>query len=380
MRIIAVGINHQNTPLEIREQLNLSTTQQELLLSELKSWPSVAEAFVLSTCNRVEVYAHVIDSCDGGTPSLFQSGASRRVDETDTVSSLIRLIFRIKKIRSPDVLIPYFYAYRDKEAVGHLLRVVAGLDSMILGEEQILGQVKEAFARSHEQGMLARHFHVLGNVAIRTGKKVRQETPIGIGGSSVSWAAITKAEQELGHLRDKSILVVGAGKMSDVAVGHISNRGFGNLYLMNRTPANAENLARKYGGVAVSFCDMKEVLSQVDICICSVGAPHYILEKDVVQKALPGRGDRPLTLIDISLPRNIDPSAAQLPGVRLYQLDDLKKVVDSNMEERRKAIPHVEGIIRRKLSEFFEKVQKDTSRNPDDCPSDFRLITDVSWE
>ena len=125
---------------------------------------------------------------------------------------------------------------------------------------------------------------------------------------------------------------------------------------------------------------MKEVLSQVDICICSVGAPHYILEKDVVQKVLPGRGERPLTLIDISVPRNIDPSAAQLPGVRLYQLDDLKEVVDSNMEERRKAIPLAEEIIRRKLSEFFEKVHKDTSRNPDDCPNDFRLTTDVSWE
>lgn len=359
MNIVAVGISHKNTPLEIREKFSLTETQQDLLLSELKNDPSVAEAFVFSTCNRVEVYANVLDA-----PKAF-----------DVIR---RLLFNVKKLGYSDELAKYFYCHRDKTAVEHLLRVTAGLDSMMLGEKQILGQAKAAFERARTQGMFTKCFHLLSNTAIRVGKKARHETDLGVGGSSVSWAAIAQAERELGSLQDKSILIIGAGKMSDLAVGHIHNKGFRQLYLMNRTPANAEDLAEKYSGTVVPFCDIKEVLAKVDVCICSVGAPHYILDKDTVEKVMPLRSRRRLVFIDISVPRNIDPLVAQVEDVQLFQLDDLQEVVGANMELRRQSVRAVETIVQNKVAEFFVKLARNTSSDGrDDHSEDSELLADV---
>ncbi len=359
MNIIVVGISHKNTPLEIREEFSLTETQQDLLLSELKNDPAIAEAFVLSTCNRVEVCANVLESS--------------RAFET-----IRRLIFNVKKLGCTEELAKYFYCHRDKRAVEHLLRVTAGLDSMVIGEKQILGQAKAAFERARTQGMFAKCFHLLSNTAIRVGKKARHETDLGAGGSSVSWAAIVKAEQELGSLQDKSILIIGAGKMSDLAVGHIHNQGFRQLYLMNRTPATAENLAGKYSGKVVPFCDIKETLAEVDVCICSVGAPHYILDKDTVGKVMLMRSHRRIVFIDISVPRNIDPAVAQVDGVQLFQLDDLQEVVDANMELRRQSIGAVEMIVQKKVVEFFAKLNENVLSEEKDGPSeDFELLADV---
>ena len=337
MNIVVVGISYKNTPLEIRERFSLTETQQDLLLSELKNDPSVIEAFVFSTCNRVEIYANVLEP----------------VKAFETV---LQRLFSVKKLQYTEELTKYFYSHRDKVAVEHLLRVTAGLDSMVLGEKQILGQAKTAFERARTQGMFTKCFHLLSNTAIRTGKKARNETDLGTGGSSVSWAAIVKAEQELGSLQDKSILIIGAGKMSDLAVGHIHNKGFRQLYLMNRTIGNAENLAEKYNGTVVPFCDIKEVLAQVDVCICSVGAPHYILDKETVEKVMPLRSQRRIVFIDISVPRNIDPLVAEVDGVQLFQLDDLQETVDANMELRRQAVGQVEAIILDKSAAFFAKL------------------------
>ncbi len=337
MNIVVVGISYKNTPLEIRERFSLTETQQDLLLSELKNDPSVIEAFVFSTCNRVEIYANVLEP----------------VKAFETV---LQRLFSVKKLQYTEELTKYFYSHRDKVAVEHPLRATAGLDSMVLGEKQILGQAKTAFERARTQGMFTKCFHLLSNTAIRTGKKARNETDLGTGGSSVSWAAIVKAEQELGSLQDKSILIIGAGKMSDLAVGHIHNKGFRQLYLMNRTIGNAENLAEKYNGTVVPFCDIKEVLAQVDVCICSVGAPHYILDKETVEKVMPLRSQRRIVFIDISVPRNIDPLVAEVDGVQLFQLDDLQETVDANMELRRQAVGQVEAIILDKSAAFFAKL------------------------
>jgi len=359
MNIVVVGISHKNTPLEIREKFNLTETQQDLLLSELKNNPSIAETFVFSTCNRVEVYANVLE------PSK-------------AFEIIPRLVFNAKKLGYTEELARYFYFHCDKEAVEHLLRVAAGLDSMVIGEKQILGQVKAAFERARTHGMFAKCFHLLSSTAIRAGKKARQETSLGVGGSSVSWAAITKAEWELGSLQDKSILIIGAGKMSDLTVGHIYNKGFRQLYLMNRTPANAENLAEKYSGMVVPFCDIKEILAQVDVCICSVGAPHYILDKDTVGKIMPLRTNRRLVFIDISVPRNIDPMVAQVEHVQLFQLDDLQEVVDANMALRRQSIGAVETIVQNKVVEFFAKLNRNVLLDgKDDLSEDSGLLADV---
>jgi len=339
MNIIAIGINHKNTPIEVREKLFLTPVQRDLLLSELKNNPAVTEACVLSTCNRVEIYVHVLDGDMDLTP-------------------FIQLIFQIKKVPFTPEWKQYFYTYHGQAAIRHLLEVSAGLDSLVLGEEQILGQVKMAFDRARESGIFSRNFNILSNIVVRAGKKVRHETNINRGGSSVSWAAIVKAEEVLGSLKARSILVIGAGKMSELAVGHIQNKEFKKLFLMNRTQDNAQNLAKKYGGEAVSFCDMKEILSQVDICICSAGAPHYLLEKSLVERIIPLRNNKQLVFIDISMPRNIDPSISELENVLLYQMDDLKEVVDSNMKMREKAIEEVQRIIDDKLAEYNAKLKK----------------------
>ena len=252
MTIITIGINHKNTPIEIREKLFLSPAQQDLLLSELKNNPAITAACVLSTCNRVEIYAYVLDAAMDLDP-------------------IISHIFRIKNISLSKDLRQYFYVYSGQAAIRHLLEVSAGLDSLILGEEQILGQVKRAFDRAKELGMFDRYLNILSNIAVRTGKKARRETKINLGGSSVSWAAVVKAEEILGNLKERSVLVIGAGKMSELAVGHIQNKQFKKLYLMNRTQDHAWNLAKKYGGEVTPFCDMKEVLSQV----VGVNRMHY---------------------------------------------------------------------------------------------------------
>jgi len=228
VNIITVGINHKNTPIEIREKLFLNPTEQDLLLSELKNNPAVIAACVLSTCNRVEIYARVLNGDMDSMP-------------------FIKLIFKIKKVTYTPELGKYFYVHKKQTAIRHLLEVSTGLDSLILGEEQILGQVKISFNRARELGIFDRYFNILSNIAIRAGKKARNETDISFGGSSVSWAAVVKAEDIVGDLKKCSILVIGAGKMSALAVGHIHNREFKKLYLMNRTQNHSQSLVKKYG-------------------------------------------------------------------------------------------------------------------------------------
>lgn len=339
MTIIAVGINHKTAPISIREKFYLNSLQQELLLSELKSDAAVTEAFVVSTCNRTEVYVSVIDS-------------------DYEIERVVMIICQIREIAYNSGLMGYFYTYHDRQAVGHLLSVCAGLDSLVIGERQILGQMKESFAKGHRKGFFLRNFNVLSNIAIRTGKKAQSETDIGVGGSSVSWAAVTMAERDLGSLSDKSVLMVGAGQMSKLAVGQISNRGFNQLYLMNRTEEHARALAAEYKAQVVSFCDMREILSQVDLCVCSSSAPHYVIDRSTVEKAMAARGGRPLIFIDISMPRNIDPKIALIENTSLYHIDDLEPVVEESLQKRQAAVTQVEEIIAAKIDEFYQKIEK----------------------
>ncbi|MFT5387723.1 MAG: glutamyl-tRNA reductase, partial [Candidatus Omnitrophota bacterium] len=308
MSILMLGLNHKVAPIDVREQFYLNNIQQELLLSELKCNPSVVEAFVISTCNRIEIYVNLID-------------------DTLNIPSFIKHLCSIKNIEYTSQFDEYFYNYSQSKAIKHLLEVITGLDSLVLGEKQILGQVKASFEQARNKAMLGKDFNILANLAIRTGKKVRTETQIDIGGSSVSWAAIRQAEKELTTLEDKSVLMIGAGEMSTLAVGQVHSKGFHKLFLMNRTPENARKLADRFDGEYVAFCDIKEVLAKTDLCICSSSAPHYIIDHTVVEKALALRDDKPLLFIDISMPRNLDPKIATLDNVTLYHIDDLKIVV-----------------------------------------------------
>ena len=338
MNIFTIGISHKTAPIDIREKFYLTEAERELLISILRSEPSVAEVLILSTCNRTEIYANVILQ--------------------DALESILRLLFKIKKLSFTDNLKKYFYRYNGQAAVEHLLRVSAGLDSIVLGEKQILGQVKRAIEFSRERNMMGKSFNVLADLAVRTGKKAQSETQIGFGGVSVSWSAVTVAQKRLGTLQEKSVLIIGAGKMGHLAASHLKNKKIGHLYVMNRSIEKAEDLADKFGGTPVSFWDIKNILQEVDVCICSVGAPHYIVEKDYVESAMAGRQDKELLCIDISIPRNIDPEVSSISGVSLITIDDLGNVVAENMEKRYSALSQVESIIAGKIEEYNRKISK----------------------
>ncbi|MBF0504495.1 MAG: glutamyl-tRNA reductase [Candidatus Omnitrophica bacterium] len=347
--MLVVGLSHKTAPIEIREKFYLNPVEQDLLLSELKNHPLVCEAFVLSTCNRIEVYL-------------------KRAGDSADISFVVSLIAKIKKVSLN--FSSYIYVYKDQEAINHLLRVVCGLESLVLGERQILGQVKSAIERARQSGTLSRYFNILTNIAIRTGKKAQHETAISHGGSSISWAAIEMSQKMLGRLNDKSVLVVGAGKMGEIALQHLHDLGVKKIHLMNRTGQKAEKLAALYHGVASSFWNIKEILSEVDVCFCALDAPHYVLDLETISPIMAMRQGRPLVLIDISMPRSIDPQVKNLAGVHLSSIDNLVEVVDSSMKRRSSALPQVEEIIRQKILEFNEKILKLQS-NPD---SDFFII------
>ncbi|MDE2221478.1 MAG: glutamyl-tRNA reductase [Candidatus Omnitrophica bacterium] len=339
MNILAVGINHKTSSIDIRERFFLQPLERELLVNELLKDPRIIEAFVLSTCNRTEIYANAIE---------------------DQPQLLMKALFKIKKVPLSADLAGHFYTLSSRQAIDHLLRVTTGLDSLVVGEKQILGQVKEAFEFSRSKGALSKTFNVLSNLVVQTGKKARHETQIDFGGSSVSWASVMMAQDILGSLQDKAVLILGSGKMGRLAVEQLAKKGVAKIYIMNRTIEKAQELARESGGIAVGIWDIKEILQQVDACICSASCTHHLIEKDLVEAAMAARPSRPLVCIDISMPRNIAPEVAEVGNVRLATVDDLDRIVESNMQKRMSAVALVEGLIDRKIDEFYKTMEKIT--------------------
>lgn len=337
MPFLLVGVNHKTCPLDIREQFFLQPQEKELLLSELKNDPRVLAAFVLSTCNRTEIYTDLIDA---------------------DPSSILKTFFSVKHLSLSHEMEKYFYILRDENVVSHLFRVVTGLDSMILGEKQILGQVKGAVDSSREKQLLNRAFNILSHMAIETGRKIRRETHIDFGGSSISWAAVVKAQEILGTLEGKSVLLLGAGKMGFMASEQLKSRGVKKILVMNRTPEKAEEMAQQCGGTAVHFWQMKEALEEVDVCICSTGAPHYLVDRDLMEQVMARRSGRALALIDIGVPRNIEPHVAAVKGVVLLSVDELSQTLEDNMSKRQNAAKQAEKIITAKVNEFHQAMNK----------------------
>lgn len=338
-KIAVIGINHKRAPVEIRERFSLSQTEQKLLLSELKNRPDVIEAFVLSTCNRVEIYANLLN-------------------KSQNPYFLLDIVCKIKNIPSFEKFRQYFYCHTDDNAARHLFRVTSGLDSLIVGERQILGQVKDAVAQAAEACLLQKKFNILTNLAIWAGKKAQTQTDISTGGSSVGWAAVIQAEKSLGSLQNKTALVIGAGKMSRLALKQMSEKGLEKIYLINRTHEKALPLAENYKAQLTSLYDLKDVLTKTDVCISAVAAPHYIVGPDLLKSVMNARPDRPLTIIDIAVPRNVDPVCAQVAGIQLYTVDHLENVISQTLAKRQAAIADVERIIEQKLAGFYDKVQK----------------------
>ncbi len=345
MSFFVVGLNHKTAPIDVREKFFFTAIQQELILSELKHNPAIVEGFILSTCNRTELYA-------------------KSINDKKATKEIVRCLYQIKGLKIQDSFKKNFYKFTDLEAVRHLFKVTTGLDSLVLGEREILGQVKTAVSLAQKKGMVGKYLNILSPCVIRAGKKAHTETAISYGGASVSWAAVATAERIMGTFENKKVLIMGAGKISGLTMEMIRKKGTDQIYVMNRTPEKACDLTGRFGGQAVSYGDIKEILADVDLCICSVGAPHYILEKATLDKVMQLRGGKKLILIDISMPRNIDPGISGLDGVKLIYIDDLDRVVEENMVKRKQAVGRVETIIEEKISEFQKRLEKIKELNP----------------
>ncbi|MFN4180125.1 MAG: glutamyl-tRNA reductase [Armatimonadota bacterium] len=330
MHILVIGTNHKIAPVAVREKVAFSEESlpeafQHFLANGIK------EVVLLSTCNRTEIY----------------TATQEKLSEQELLDLWLSF-FGISR----NELEGRFYAYRDQDAARHLFRVACGLDSMMLGETQILGQVKEALEGAQKAGAVGTYLGELFRRAIKVGKRARTETSISKGAMSVGGAAVELAKHIFADLQTCTVLLIGAGKMGADTAKALVQAGARKLLVCNRTFSRAEELALKLNGQAVPFENLAETLPQADIVIASTGAQQYILTKTMVANAVKQRRYRPLFLIDISVPRNIDPKVGNLDNVFLFDIDDLEQVVQEYLEERRKEVPKVEALIEHELKNF----------------------------
>jgi glutamyl-tRNA reductase len=336
MRFSITGVNHRSAPVEVRERLAFDGPALAAALLDLKRRPGFCEGMILSTCNRVEVALTSEDAT-----------ATLAVDE---FLADARHVAR-------DWVTPYLYHYEDGEAIRHLFRVAASLDSMVVGEPQILGQLKSAYALAKEHGAVSGFLDTLLTRAFNVAKRVRSETDIGTNAVSVSYAAVELARDIFGTLDDKKVLLVGAGKMSELAARHLRRSGARNIFVTNRTHERAVEIAEIFGGKIIEYTKFMEFMHEVDIVITSSAAPHYILTRDEMKKVIDARRNRPMFLIDIAVPRNIEPSVNGLDNVFLYDIDDLQKVVDTNLLGRKQSADEAEAIIREEVERMLARLK-----------------------
>lgn len=325
MKLWITGLNHRSAPVEVRERVAFDARSLPAGLERLLAVPGVAEGFILSTCNRVEIVAAIQDGVKPAA-ALAQLLADRGG-------------FQVER------LAPYLYHWEDEEAIRHLFRVASSLDSMVLGEPQILGQLKAATAAAKAEGAIGGWLEALLGRAFSVAKRVRSETGIGENPVSVSSAAVDLAREIFGSLAGKRVMVIGAGKMSELAARHLLAAGVSRVYVTNRTRERAQAMAKAFHGVVVEYERFLDVLPEVDIVIASSGAPHYILRKEQVRSVIEARRHRPVFFIDIAVPRNIEPAVNELNDVFLYDIDDLERVVEANLGERRKRAERAEQIV-----------------------------------
>jgi glutamyl-tRNA reductase len=336
MRFSITGVNHKSAPVEVRERLAFDEHSLAAALVDLKGRPGFCEGMILSTCNRVEVAL----TCEDATASLA----------VDEFLAETRQVAR-------DWVTPYLYHYEDSDAIRHLFRVAASLDSMVVGEPQILGQLKSAYALAKEHGAVSGFLDTLLTRAFNVAKRVRSETEIGANAVSVSYAAVELARDIFGTLDDKKVMIVGAGKMSELAARHLRRSGAAHIFVTNRTYERAVEMAQIFDGKIVEYTKFMSFLPEVDIVITSSGAPHYIITRDEMKKVIDVRRNRPMFLIDIAVPRNIEPTVNKLDNVFLYDIDDLQKVVDTNLEGRMHSAEEAEAIIREEVERMMARLK-----------------------
>jgi glutamyl-tRNA reductase len=325
VKFVLLGLSHKTAPVEIREQVFIPEAGVGECIRRLIDHDLIESGILLSTCNRTELYA--VASPDTAPHRLFES-------------------FGLWPHALPfDAWRRYAYQLSGEDAVAHLFRVASGLDSMVIGEAQILGQIKRALVAARQAGGLNPRLEIIARGAIRAAKRTRHETGIGRRPVSVSHAAVATAASVLGDLEGRPVLLVGAGEMNEVALRLLRKQRIGDVYLASRTFERADQVAQPLGGQAVAFDAIDEVIAEVDIILTSSSAPHYVLDVELVERFQARRGGRPLLIIDMAVPRDVDPQVGHIAGVHLLNIDDLHTIAEAGREERTSWVPAAERIV-----------------------------------
>lgn len=345
--LVLLGINHNTAPIEVRERLAIPAGQLAEATRILIGHPGIREGLILSTCNRVELLT-VQDADTLATPETSKP-------------DLLRFLHEYFSVPSGDIQ-PHLYELREAEAVRHLFRVASSLDSMVVGEPQILGQVKEAYTIAREAGAVSTRLEGLLQRTFTVAKKVRSETHIGSSSVSIASVAVDLAIKIFGSLQGKTVLLVGAGKMSELAARHLIEHGVSNILVTNRTHARAEGLAATFLGSSAStavipFEQLYEQADRADIVITSTGSPQKIFGKSQGQHFLQRRRNRPMFFIDIAVPRDVDPRMNEVDGCFVYDIDDLQQVAQANLADRSREAEAAETIVSREVDKYHERLQ-----------------------
>ncbi len=348
MTLLAVGVNHNTAPLAIRERLSFPAETLPSALKDLRQVNDISEVAILSTCNRTEFYCIAATT---GEKLLLDWVASTKNINVDS--------FR-----------PYLYTHYDNQLIRHMFRVACGLDSMILGEPQILGQMKSAYQTACAAGTLGKQLGKLFQQTFSAAKKVRTDTAIGSSPVSVAFAAVQLAQQIFDKLKDQTAVLIGAGETIELTARHLKQQGIGKIIIANRTQEKAQILAEQFQGLAISLAELPNYLAEADIVISSTASQLPILGKGSVESALKKRRNKPMFMVDLAVPRDIEAEVEQLRDVYLYTVDDLKNTIDQNMDSRRRAALQAEEIIDTQVDHFLAWLR---SQDVHDTIRDYRL-------
>jgi glutamyl-tRNA reductase len=331
--VVVIGLNHRTAPLDLLERMAIGDGQLPKALHDLCTRPNISEALVLSTCNRTEVYA---------VAERFHGAYSD-----------IRGFLADFSYLPPEEFADHLYVHYDTAAVSHLMSVTAGLDAAVLGESEIQGQVKQAWERARTEGTAGPALNLLLRHALEAGKRARTETGIARHIASVSQAAVAMAGERLGSIAGKTVLVLGAGEMGEGMAVALAGAGAGRLLVANRTPARAAALAARVGGEQVPLVELPECLAQADVLLTSTGSRVPVVERADVEPIMAGRPDRPLLVVDIAMPRDVDAGVGEVPGVTLLDMDDLRRFAALGIAERRREVAAVEAILEQEIERYL---------------------------
>ena len=337
MKLALAGINHRTAPVQIREQLAFRSEEIPTALLDIQAH-GAKEALILSTCNRVEVTA----TLDAGM----------------TVDQLFDSVLNYRPGITLEALRPHFYVFEERDAIRHLFRVASSLDSMIVGEPQILGQLKQAYSQAKEQGAIGNVLDAVLTRAFTVAKRIRTETEIGESAVSVSYAAVELAREIFGSLNGKRVLIIGAGKMSEGTARHLLRAGASDIWITNRTAQRAREVAAMFGGQVIAYDQFPQRLSATDIVIASSGSPESVITTEMVRRAIEHRRNQPMFLIDIAVPRNVAPEVNRIEHAFVYDLDDLQRLAERNLQTRREVAQQAESIVEEEVVRLEAKLRE----------------------